>query len=91
MNYYILLNDGTVRTFNNVQSIDSSSKDTVTLNTASEQIEISVNDVILYGDEEYWIKILELFQTIDRLTNKMVKSKLQKAMSFGYLVGLFTM
>lgn len=91
MSYYVLYTDGLVKEYDKVFRIDKSLEDMIVLNTEAGQIKISLDEVILHGDEEYWIQIIELFKTIDRLANKMVKTKLEKAASFGYLAGLLTM
>ena len=88
MSYYILYTDGLVKVFDDVVTIDKSFLDMIVLHTEAGEVKISLNEVILHGDKEYWTQIIELFKTIDRLANKMVKTKLQKAASFGYLAGL---
>ncbi|MCK4259149.1 MAG: hypothetical protein KAX49_09230 [Halanaerobiales bacterium] len=88
MNYYLFCKDGTVKEFTNVSNVDVQDEKLL-ISTDQKSEELLLQDVILHGDENYWVQILELFKAIDRLTDKMVQRRLQKAASLGFLVGLF--
>lgn len=89
MSYYLLYTDGLVKGYDRVVTVDKSLENMIVLHTEAGKVQISLDEVIIHGDEEYWKQIMELFKTIDRLANKMAETKLQKAASFGYLAGLF--
>ncbi|AZR74512.1 hypothetical protein BBF96_14625 [Anoxybacter fermentans] len=88
-NYYLILSNGSLEIVNDFLYICENNDDLLVY-SKSGQLSFKKQDVVIYGNGEFWKNIMELFNCIERLIKRQVKDSVTKAIFLGYLMGRIT-